>query len=221
MIRGRKEALKAHMGEGEAPVVRLPEGEEMVELTIDGVPVSVPKGTTVLAAALSRGLRIPYFCYHPGLSPEGNCRMCLVQLEGRPNLEPSCVLPVAPGMAVKTETPAVEEARRGVMEFLLLNHPLDCPWCDKAGECMLQDNSFDYGPGEPRHDLAKRTYPVKDFSERYAALSTNLSGLLEEIGFGAQVTDDELSRTWTERNDAQNYAVVGDPGVRLRVEDME
>ncbi len=166
MIRGKKEALKAHMGEGEAPVVRLPEHPEMVELTIDGQEVVVPKGTTVLQAALSHGIKIPYFCFHPGLSPEGNCRMCLVQLEGRPNLEPSCVLPVGPGMAVKTDTPAVAEARRGVMEFLLLNHPLDCPWCDKAGECMLQDNSFAYGPGEPRHDLTKRTYPVKDFSDR-------------------------------------------------------
>jgi NADH-quinone oxidoreductase subunit G len=166
MIRGRKQALKAHMGEGEAPVVRLPESGEEVNLTIDGVPVRVPKGTTILQAALSHGIKIPYFCFHPGLSPEGNCRMCLVQLEGRNSLEPSCILPVAEGMAVQTDTPAIVEARRGVMEFLLLNHPLDCPWCDKAGECMLQDNSLAHGRGEPRHELSKRTYPVKVFSER-------------------------------------------------------
>ncbi|MFO7767742.1 MAG: 2Fe-2S iron-sulfur cluster-binding protein [bacterium] len=166
MIRGPKKTLKSHMGSGEQPVVRLPRGEEEVTLTIDGREVTVPKGTKILTAALHAGIKVPYFCYHPGLSPEGNCRMCLVEIEGSRKLEPSCTMPVREGMSVRTDTGEVEEARRGVMEFLLLNHPLDCPWCDKAGECMLQDNSFDHGPGIARHEVIKRTYPTKDFSDR-------------------------------------------------------
>lgn len=166
MIRGPKKTLKSHMGEGEHPVVRLPEEQQQVTLTIDGRKVTVPRGTKLLTAALHAGIRIPYFCYHPGLSPEGNCRMCLVEIEGSRKLEPSCTMPVREGMTVHTDTEEVAEARRGVMEFLLLNHPLDCPWCDKAGECMLQDHSYDYGPGKARHEVIKRTYPTKEFSDK-------------------------------------------------------
>ena len=166
MITGRKNSLKAHMGAGEAPPVRLPEGERTVSFHINDERLEVPKGTTILEAALNHGIEIPYFCFHPGLSPEGNCRMCLVELVGRPKLEPSCTIPAADGMMVYTDSPAVHEARKGVLEFLLLNHPLDCPWCDKAGECMLQDSSYAHGSGEARHQLEKRTYPVKDFGPK-------------------------------------------------------
>ena len=137
-----KVTLKSHMGEGTAPVVRLPESETTVQFNLDDHLLSVPAGTTILEAALHNGIDIPHFCYHPGLSPEGNCRMCLVEIEGRPRLEPSCILPVMEGQVILSRSEAVLEARNAVMEFLLLNHPLDCPWCDKAGECMLQDNSF-------------------------------------------------------------------------------
>jgi len=161
-----RRTLKAHMGEGIYPMVRLPEGEPTVTLRIDGEEVTVPPGTSILAAALYNGIEIPYFCFHPGLSAVGNCRMCLVEINGRPKLEPSCIMPVAEGMEVVTNNEAVAEARRGVMEFLLLNHPLDCPWCDKAGECLLQDNAYKFGLGRTRHRMVKRTYPEKDFSDR-------------------------------------------------------
>jgi len=155
---GTRKTLKAHMGEGIAPVVRLPESDETVTFTIDGWEVTAPKGSTILQAALSEGIEIPHFCYHPGLSAAGNCRMCLVQVDGRPKLEPSCIIPAADGMEIVSSAENVTEARKAVMEFLLLNHPLDCPWCDKAGECMLQDNTFEYSSG--------KTYPLKDFSDR-------------------------------------------------------
>lgn len=163
---GTMKTLKAHMGSGMVPAIRVPDSENTITLTIDNIEVTVPAGTTILEAALSNGIEIPHFCYHPGLSPEGNCRMCLVEIEGRPKLEPSCIIPVTDNMEIRTDSEAVEEARRGIMEFLLLNHPLDCPWCDKAGECMLQDNSFKYGPAVTRHQMVKFTYPVKDFSPK-------------------------------------------------------
>ena len=166
MITGDKRTLKAHMGAGKLMTIRLPESPRRVTLSINDRPIEVPEGTTILQAAQHAGISIPYFCYHPGLTPEGNCRMCLVEIEGLRKLEPSCTMPVRQGMKVHTESETIAEARRGVMEFLLLNHPLDCPWCDKAGECMLQDHSYDFGAGITRHDLLKRTYPVKDFSDR-------------------------------------------------------
>jgi len=163
---GTRKSLKAHMGEGIAPVVRLPVNETTVTFTIDGWEITGPKGSTILQAALSHGIEIPHFCYHPGLTAAGNCRMCLVEVDGRPKLEPSCIIPIAEGMEVVSSAENVTDARRAVMEFLLLNHPLDCPWCDKAGECMLQDNTFEYSIGRTRHRMVKRTFPVKDFSDR-------------------------------------------------------
>jgi len=129
----------------------------MPKLTIDGVEMEVPAGTTVLQAALSRGREIPHYCYHPGLSIAGNCRMCLVEVEKAPKLMIGCQTQVADGMIVHTNNEKVEQARASVMEFLLINHPLDCPICDQAGECRLQEYAVEHGTGVSRHDVGKVT----------------------------------------------------------------
>lgn len=132
---------------------------EMVSLIIDGVQVSVPKGTLLVEAARAAGVEIPVFCYHPKLKPAGACRMCLVEIERIPKLQTACTTPVAEGMLVHTTTSLVAEARKSVLEFLLINHPLDCPVCDKGGECPLQDNTFAYGPSDSRFQEPKRRFP--------------------------------------------------------------
>ncbi len=129
----------------------------MAKLTIDGIEVEVPNGSTILQAAEAAGIEIPRFCYHDRLSIAGNCRMCLVQVEKAPPKPiASCAWPVADGMVVHTDTEMVRNARRGVMEFLLINHPLDCPICDQGGECDLQDQSLAYGVGFSRYGENKR-----------------------------------------------------------------
>ncbi len=127
--------------------------DEQVTLTIDDQTVSVPKGTKVVDAAKTVGIDIPVFCYHEKLGPLGCCRMCLVEVEKMPKLMTACTMDVGPDMVVKTTTPKVEKAQKGVLEFTLLNHPLDCPVCDKGGECPLQDNTFKYGPGDTRMEF--------------------------------------------------------------------
>src|SRR6266478_3580172 len=119
---------------------------ETVRLTIDGIPISVPKGTLVIEAARRVGVMVPHFCYHPKLKPDANCRMCLVQIEKMPKLQTSCSTQVAEGMVVKINNPIVKEAQFGVMQFILANHPLDCPICDQGGECHLQDLAHVYSP---------------------------------------------------------------------------
>ena len=111
----------------------------MPKLTLDGREIEVEAGVTVIEAARRMGIKVPHFCWHPELSVAANCRMCLVELEKNPKLQPACQVPAAEGMVVHTESQRVREARRSVMEYLLLNHPVDCPICDQAGECMLQD----------------------------------------------------------------------------------
>ncbi len=137
---------------------------ELVTLTIDGQTVRTPRGTAILEAARSAGIEIPYYCYHPGLSVVGNCRMCLVEIEKNPKLQPSCATPVAEGMVVKTRTPETLKNRRSVLEFLLLNHPLDCPVCDQAGECELQNYYMDHGAYAPRFNDNKtkrrKAFPI-------------------------------------------------------------
>ena len=127
--------------------------DDLVTLTIDDQTVSVPKGTKVVDAAMTVGIEIPVFCYHEKLGPLGCCRMCLVEVEKMPKLMTACTMDVGPDMVVKTTTPKVEKAQKGVLEFTLLNHPLDCPVCDKGGECPLQNNTFKYGPGDTRMDF--------------------------------------------------------------------
>jgi NADH-quinone oxidoreductase subunit G len=131
---------------------------ETVTLTIDGRPVTAEKGRTVLQAAIESGIKIPYYCYHPGLGIDGSCRVCIVKIEKMPKLQTSCSTPVAEGMVVSTQTPDVVEARASVFEFLLINHPLDCPVCDKGGECPLQDFSYSFGPNESRMEFPRRVF---------------------------------------------------------------
>ncbi len=132
----------------------------MPTLTIDGIEVTVETGTTVLQACEEAGVEVPRFCYHDRLSVAGNCRMCLVQMEKAPKPIASCAMPASDGMVILTNTPEVEKARNGVMEFLLINHPLDCPICDQGGECDLQDQAMAYGYGSSRYEENKRA--VKD-----------------------------------------------------------
>ena len=131
---------------------------ETVTLTIDGRQVTVAKGKTVLQAAIESGTSVPYYCYHPGLGIDGSCRVCIVKIEKMPKLQTSCSTPVAEGMVVSTATPDVVEARASVFEFLLINHPLDCPVCDKGGECPLQDFSYNFGPNESRMEFPRRVF---------------------------------------------------------------
>ncbi|WP_211590082.1 NADH-quinone oxidoreductase subunit G [Microbispora sp. H11081] len=173
----------------------------MVTLTIDGFQVSVPKGTLIIRAAELLGIQIPRFCDHPLLSPAANCRQCLVDIpdagngRGFPKPQPSCAIEVAEGMVVKTQltSPVAEKAQRGVMEMLLLNHPLDCPVCDKGGECPLQNQAMSNGQGESRFTEQKRTF------EKPVPLSTEV--LLDRercvqcarcIRFSEQIAGDPL-----------------------------
>src|SRR5438132_976792 len=136
----------------------------LVTLTIDGAPVSVPPGTLVIEAAKQAGVLVPHYCYHPGLPVAGVCRMCLVEVEKAPKLQIACATTVTEGMVVKTQTAQAKDARQSVLEFLLINHPLDCPICDQAGECELQDFVFQEGQARTRYaEFAKRFNPVEDF----------------------------------------------------------
>ncbi len=131
---------------------------DSVTLTIDGREVIVAKGTSVLQAAIESGIDVPYYCYHPGLGVDGSCRVCLVKIEKMPKLQVSCSVSAGEGMVVHTMTPDVVKARAGVFEFLLLNHPLDCPVCDKGGECPLQDFSYTFGPDSSRMEFPRRVF---------------------------------------------------------------
>ncbi len=134
----------------------------MVEIELDGQKVEVPEGSTVMHAAEKAGTYIPHFCYHKKLSIAANCRMCLVDVEKAPKPMPACATPVTQGMVVRTKNDKAIKAQKGVMEFLLINHPLDCPICDKGGECQLQDLAVGYGAGESRYQEEKRTVFHKD-----------------------------------------------------------
>ncbi|HEX4762116.1 MAG TPA: NADH-quinone oxidoreductase subunit NuoG [Sphingomicrobium sp.] len=134
----------------------------MPKVTVDGIEIEVPQGATVLQACELAGKEIPRFCYHERLSIAGNCRMCLVEVApGPPKPQASCALPAADGQAIRTDTPMVKKAREGVMEFLLINHPLDCPICDQGGECDLQDQAMAYGRGFTRFEENKRAIDDK------------------------------------------------------------
>ncbi len=133
----------------------------MPKVRVDGIEVEVPAGATVLQACEAAGVEVPRFCYHERLSIAGNCRMCLVEMEKAPKPVASCAMPAADGQVILTTTPKVKKAREGVMEFLLINHPLDCPICDQGGECDLQDQSIAYGKGFTRYDENKRAVTEK------------------------------------------------------------
>ncbi|MED5199882.1 MAG: 2Fe-2S iron-sulfur cluster-binding protein, partial [Gemmatimonadota bacterium] len=133
-----------------------------VTLTIDGQELTVPVGTTLLQAAQGAGTEVPHYCYHPGLSSPAMCRLCLVEVEGAPKLLPSCTTTVSDGQVVHTQSDGATRMRQGVLEFYLLNHPLDCPICDQSGECDLQDYVFAEGREHGRGREAKRVFGRDD-----------------------------------------------------------
>ena len=137
---------------------------ETVSVTIDGMQVTVPKGTPIIEAAKQAGVMVPHYCYHTSLPSPAVCRMCLVEVEKAPKLLPACVTPTVEGQVIHVHSQAAKKAREGVLEFLLINHPLDCPVCDQAGECELQDFVFQEGQAGTRYaDYPKRYNPVEDF----------------------------------------------------------
>jgi len=170
-----------------------------VTLTIDGRQLSVPKGTSVLKAAIEVGIQVPYYCYHPGLGIDASCRVCLVKIEKMPKLQTSCSTPVAEGMVVHTQDPEAVDGRKGVFEFLLINHPLDCPVCDKGGECPLQDFSYAFGNDESRMDFPRRTFdgegvkadvdfgPTLMLNRNRCILCTRCSRFMAEVDGDAQI----------------------------------
>src|SRR5581483_11886859 len=147
--------VQAGQNTGLAPVA------EGVTVTIDGFEIVVPKGTLVIRAAELLGIQIPRFCDHPLLDPVGACRQCLVAVEGQAKPLASCTTTCTDGMTVRTQltSPVAEKAQRGVMELLLINHPLDCPMCDKGGECPLQNQAMSSGQADSRFEGVKRTFP--------------------------------------------------------------
>jgi NADH-quinone oxidoreductase subunit G len=159
----------------------------MVKLRIDEQDIEVAAGSTVLQACEQAGREVPRFCYHERLSIAGNCRMCLVEIEKTPKPIASCAYPVAEGMVVKTDTPMVRNARRGVMEFLLINHPLDCPICDQGGECDLQDQSYAYGMDHSRYAEHKRAVKDKDLGPLVKTVMTRCIQCTRCIRFATEI----------------------------------
>ncbi len=159
----------------------------MPKLTIDGVPVEVPNGTALIQACEAAGREVPRFCYHERLSIAGNCRMCLVEVEKAPKPVASCGYPVADGMVVYTDSPMVRAARRGVMEFLLINHPLDCPICDQGGECDLQDQAMGYGRDHTRYLENKRAVKDKYLGPIVKTVMTRCIQCTRCIRFAAEI----------------------------------
>jgi NADH-quinone oxidoreductase subunit G len=172
---------------------------DTVTLTIDGRQLSVEKGKTVLQAALENGISVPYYCYHPGLGIDGSCRVCVVKVEKMPKLQTSCSTACTEGMVVSTRDPEVVTARAGVFEFLLVNHPLDCPVCDKGGECPLQDFSYTFGPAQSRMDFPRRVFdgegvkgdvdfgPTLMLNRQRCILCTRCVRFMKEIDSDAQI----------------------------------
>jgi NADH-quinone oxidoreductase subunit G len=173
---------------------------DTVTLTIDGQQVTVEKGTTVLQAAIQHGFSVPYYCYHPALGVDGSCRVCIVKIEKMPKLQTACSTICAEGMNVQTQTADVVEARAGVFEFLLINHPLDCPVCDKGGECPLQDFSYSFGPNESRMEFPRRVFdgegvkadvdfgPTLMLNRNRCILCTRCVRFMKEIDGDAQIS---------------------------------
>jgi len=159
----------------------------MPKLTIDGVEVEVADGSTVMQACEEAGAEVPRFCYHDRLSIAGNCRMCLVEMEKSPKPIASCAMPAGEGMVIHTNTPEVKKAREGVMEFLLINHPLDCPICDQGGECDLQDQAMAYGRHYSRFDEHKRAVKDKDVGPLVETIMTRCIHCTRCIRFADEI----------------------------------
>ena len=161
--------------------------DNLINLTIDGHEVSVPQGSTIMKAAEKLSIEIPHFCYHERLSVAGNCRMCLVNIEGAPKPVTSCSWPVSEGMKVTTSCDDTKEARKGVMEFLLINHPLDCPICDQAGECDLQDVAVSYGSDRSHYCESKRSVDDLEIGSKIKTVMTRCIHCTRCIRFATEV----------------------------------
>ena len=159
----------------------------MLKLKVNEIEVEVEEGLTVLQACEKAGVEIPRFCYHEKLSIAGNCRMCLVEMEKSPKPVASCAMPAAEGMNIKTNTPLVEKARKGVMEFLLVNHPLDCPVCDQGGECDLQDQAMAYGVDFSRFREPKRAVDNLDLGPLVETTMTRCISCTRCVRFTTEV----------------------------------
>jgi len=162
---------------------------QMVELEINNRKVRVPNGSTILQACAAIGIDIPRFCYHEKLSIAGNCRMCLVEVAKSPKPIASCAMPVVPGQKVFTNTMMVKKAREGVMEFLLANHPLDCPICDQGGECDLQDQALIFGSDRGRFYEYKRSVEDKDLGPIVKTIMTRCIHCTRCVRFAHEVGD--------------------------------
>src|SRR3954471_17848153 len=168
----------------------------MPKLTVDGIAVEVPANATILQAAEQAGVKIPRFCYHERLMIAGNCRMCLVEVEKSPKPVASCAMPVAEGNVIHTQSPTAIKARHGVMEMLLINHPLDCPICDQGGECDLQDQAMGYGFDRSRFHENKRAVPDKDLGPLVATSMNRCIHCTRCIRFATEVAGvEELGAT--------------------------
>ena len=163
------------------------ESRAQLRLTIDGAELQVPAGTTLLQACEQAGAEIPRFCYHERLSIAGNCRMCLVEVEGSAKPIASCAAPVADGQRVHTNSPMVQAARKGVLEFLLINHPLDCPICDQGGECDLQDQALGFGLDASRFGDAKRAVTDKDMGPLVKTIMTRCIHCTRCVRFASEI----------------------------------
>jgi NADH-quinone oxidoreductase subunit G len=160
---------------------------DMITLTVDGTEVEVEEGSTVLQACEAAGKEVPRFCYHERLSIAGNCRMCLVEMERAPKPVASCAMPAGNGMVIKTDTPLVKKAREGVMEFMLINHPLDCPICDQGGECDLQDQAMGYGVADSRYQEEKRAVENKNMGPLISTIMTRCIHCTRCVRFATEV----------------------------------
>ncbi|XP_039144727.1 NADH dehydrogenase [ubiquinone] iron-sulfur protein 1, mitochondrial [Dioscorea cayenensis subsp. rotundata] len=167
--------------------VQLSNPDDAIEVFVDGYPVKIPKGMTVLQACEVAGVDIPRFCYHSRLSIAGNCRMCLVEVEKSPKPVASCAMPALPGMKIKTNTPVAKKAREGVMEFLLMNHPLDCPICDQGGECDLQDQSMAFGSDRGRFTEMKRSVVDKNLGPLVKTVMTRCIQCTRCVRFASEI----------------------------------
>ncbi|SFM34645.1 NADH dehydrogenase subunit G [Ectothiorhodospira mobilis] len=161
--------------------------EDLVNIEVDGIPLKAKKGTMLIRVTDEAGIRIPRFCYHDKLSVAANCRMCLVEVEKAPKPMPACATPVAEGMRVWTRSPKALAAQKATMEFLLINHPLDCPVCDQGGECELQDVSMGYGEGISRYSEAKRAVKDKDIGPLIATEMTRCIHCTRCVRFGEEI----------------------------------
>ena len=184
----------------------------MPTLTIDGREITVEAGITVLQACEQAGAEVPRFCYHERLSIAGNCRMCLVEMERSPKPIASCAMPAADGMVIRTDSDEVRRAREGVMEFLLINHPLDCPICDQGGECDLQDQAMAFGRGVSRYDERKRAVAEKDFGPLIKTEMTRCIHCTRCVRFMEEVAGvPELGSLW--RGEDMEIATVIESGL--------